>query len=41
LGSASYGAFPSAETAFTRGPKAAGFLEGKNISVEWRWAEGQ
>jgi putative tryptophan/tyrosine transport system substrate-binding protein len=41
LGSASYGAFPDAEAAFIRGLKATGFLEGKNISIEWRWAEGQ
>jgi putative ABC transport system substrate-binding protein len=41
LGSASYGAFPDAETNFIRGLRATGFLEGKNISVEWRWAEGQ
>ena len=41
LGSASSGSFPGAETAFTRGLKASGFFEGKNISVEWRWAEGQ
>jgi len=41
LGSASSGAFPGAETAFVRGLEAAGFLEGKNISIEWRWAEGQ
>jgi putative tryptophan/tyrosine transport system substrate-binding protein len=39
LGSASYGAFPGAETAFIQGLKATGFFEGKNI--EWRWAEGQ
>jgi putative tryptophan/tyrosine transport system substrate-binding protein len=41
LGSASYGAFPGAETAFVRRLEATGFLEGKNISIEWRWAEGQ
>ena len=34
LGSASYGAFH-------RGLKATGFIEGKNISIEWRWAGGQ
>jgi hypothetical protein len=21
--------------------RAVGFIEGKNISIEWRWAEGQ
>jgi putative ABC transport system substrate-binding protein len=41
LGSASYGDFPGAETAFIRGLKATGFIEGKNISIEWRWAGGQ
>jgi putative ABC transport system substrate-binding protein len=41
LGSASYGAFPGAEPAFIRGLEATGFLEGKNISIEWRWASGQ
>jgi putative tryptophan/tyrosine transport system substrate-binding protein len=41
LGSASYGAFPGAETAFIRGLKATGFLESKNIRIEWRWAGGQ
>ena len=41
LGSASYGAFPGEETAFIRGLEATGFFEGKNISIEWRWAEGQ
>jgi putative tryptophan/tyrosine transport system substrate-binding protein len=41
LGSASYGAFPGAELAFIQGLKATGFLEGENISIEWRWAEGQ
>jgi hypothetical protein len=33
--------FPGAETAFIQGLKATGFFEGKNISIEWRWAEGQ
>ena len=41
LGSASYDAFPGAEPAFIQGLKATGFLEGENISIEWRWAEGQ
>jgi putative ABC transport system substrate-binding protein len=41
LGSASYGAFPGTEAAFFEGLKSAGFIEGKNISIEWRWAEGQ
>jgi putative tryptophan/tyrosine transport system substrate-binding protein len=41
LGSASYGAFPGTEAAFIEGLRAAGFIEGRNISIEWRWAEGQ
>src|SRR6516225_3753332 len=41
LGSASYGTFPGAEAAFIQGLKATGFIEGNNISIEWRWAEGQ
>jgi putative tryptophan/tyrosine transport system substrate-binding protein len=41
LGSASYGAFPGVEAAFVQGLKNAGFVEGKNISIEWRWAGGQ
>ena len=41
LGSAASGAFPGAEAAFIQGMKDTGFIEGKNISIEWRWAEGQ
>ena len=41
LGSAASGAFPGAEAAFIEGLKNTGFIEGKNISIEWRWAEGQ
>ena len=41
LGSASYGALPGAEPAFIQGLKATGFLEGENIGIQWRWAEGQ
>ena len=33
--------FPGAKAAFIQGLKDAGFIEGKNISIEWRWAEGQ
>ena len=41
LGSAASGAFPGTEAAFIQGLKDTGFIEGKNISIEWRWAEGQ
>jgi putative ABC transport system substrate-binding protein len=41
LGSASYGTFHGTEAAFAEGLRAAGFIEGRNISIEWRWAEGQ
>jgi putative ABC transport system substrate-binding protein len=41
LGSASYGSFPGVEAAFIQGLKDTGFIEGKNINIEWRWAEGQ
>jgi putative tryptophan/tyrosine transport system substrate-binding protein len=41
LGSAASGAIPGAEAAFIQGLKDTGFIEGKNISIEWRWAEGQ
>jgi putative ABC transport system substrate-binding protein len=41
LGGASHGAFPGTEDAFLRGLKEAGFIEGRDVSIEWRWAEGQ
>src|SRR5215469_13444648 len=41
LGSASYGAFPGQEAAFIEGLRTVGFIEGENIRIEWRWAEGQ
>jgi hypothetical protein len=41
LGSATSGAFPGAEAAFIEGLTNTGFIEGKNISIEWRWAERQ
>jgi putative tryptophan/tyrosine transport system substrate-binding protein len=41
LGSASYGAFPDAESAFIEGLRAAGFVEDQNIGIEWPWAGGQ
>jgi putative tryptophan/tyrosine transport system substrate-binding protein len=39
LGSTSYGGLPGVEPAFVQGFKEAGFIEGKNIGIEWRWAE--
>src|SRR5262249_51457044 len=41
LDSAPYGAFPDMEAAFIQGLKDAGFIEGKNISIVRRGAEGQ
>ena len=41
LGSGSSDAFPKMLAAFVQGLKDAGFIEGNNISIEWRWAEGQ
>jgi putative tryptophan/tyrosine transport system substrate-binding protein len=38
---ASFGAFPDTEAAFIQGLRNTGFIEGTNISIEWRWAEGQ
>ena len=33
--------FPGTKAAFIEGLKDTGFIEGNNISIEWRWAEGQ
>jgi putative tryptophan/tyrosine transport system substrate-binding protein len=41
LGSASYGAFPGTEAAFLEGLSATGFVESKNVEIEWRWADSQ
>jgi putative tryptophan/tyrosine transport system substrate-binding protein len=41
LGSSSSDTFPDGLAAFVQGLKDTGFIEGKNISIEWRWAEGQ
>jgi putative ABC transport system substrate-binding protein len=41
LSSAANGAYPGAEAAFIQGLKDTGFIEGKNISIEWHYAESQ
>jgi putative tryptophan/tyrosine transport system substrate-binding protein len=41
LSSSAYGAAPGSEADFIQGLKDTGFLEGKDISIQWRWAEGQ
>ena len=41
LGSPTHHPLPGIEDAFVKGLNNAGFIEGQNISIEWRWAEGQ
>jgi putative ABC transport system substrate-binding protein len=41
LSGASTDAYPGLVAAFLQGVKDTGFIEGNNISIEWRWAEGQ
>jgi putative tryptophan/tyrosine transport system substrate-binding protein len=41
LGGGSFDTWPGPLAAFAKGLKDTGFIEGKNISIEWRWAEGQ
>jgi putative ABC transport system substrate-binding protein len=41
LHSASPGGFTFYVTAFRNGLKEAGYIEGRNVAVEYRWAEGQ
>ena len=41
LASGSPDALPGLVAAFLQGLKDIGFIEGNNISIEWRWAEGQ
>src|SRR5215469_14078827 len=41
LASGSFDALPRWLPAFVQGLKDSGFIEGNNINIEWRWAEGQ
>src|SRR6516225_6906357 len=41
LHSASPGPFASAVAAFRHGLKEAGYVEGQNVAIEYRWAEGR
>jgi putative ABC transport system substrate-binding protein len=41
LSSTSSDAIPELLPAFVQGLKDTGFIEGNNINIEWRWAEGQ
>jgi putative ABC transport system substrate-binding protein len=41
LGSGSSDTFPGPLAAFVQGLKDTGFIEVKNISIEWRWADSQ
>ena len=41
LSSTSPGQFPRLTAAFGEGLKQAGYIEGQNVAIEYRWAEGQ
>ena len=41
LHSASPDVFVTIVAAFRRGLNEAGFVEGRNVAIEYRWAEGQ
>jgi putative ABC transport system substrate-binding protein len=40
LNSASLDAYADLVSAFSRGLNEAGFVEGRNVAIEYRWAEG-
>ena len=40
LGSGAFDTFPTM-AAFVQRLKDTGFIEGNNLTIEWRWAEGQ
>src|SRR5215471_5000467 len=41
LSSASHQSYVHVVTAFRQGLKEIGYVEGENIAIEYRWAEGQ
>jgi putative ABC transport system substrate-binding protein len=41
LNSASPGAYPRQVTEFRQGLKEAGYIEGQNVAIEYRWARGR
>ena len=41
LSSTSPGQFPRLTAAFGEGVKQAGYIEGQNVAIEYRWSEGQ
>jgi putative tryptophan/tyrosine transport system substrate-binding protein len=41
LGATSVSAYAHLNSAFSRGLKEAGFVEGQNVAIEYRWADGR